>query len=134
METTGRKPTDDWSSWIPYVAGFLDGEGCFGSSTRGGIYVCVTNTYPWILRDLQRAFGGRISRHNWPSKKDRSAWKWRVYGSAAVAVCLRVLPFLREKRAQAFILVQLHDYPPRSASRAAMVKKLKRLKRIDYGT
>lgn len=133
MGTTGRKPTDDWSSWIPYVAGFLDGEGCFGCDQKGSVFVTVSNTYPWILRDLRDCFGGTVSPHNCPSHKDRSAWKWRVYGASAIALCYRVLPFLREKRQQALILVQLHDYPPRTASRKAMVRKLKRLKRIEYG-
>ena len=44
----------------------------------------------------------------------------------------RILPFLREKKLQAAILLEIMDYPPKSAKRLHLVDELKRLKRIKY--
>jgi hypothetical protein len=130
--TTGLTPTD-YEVWIGYVAGYLDGEGCFGADKNGtGVFVSVSNTYPKILLDLRTAFGGLVAQK--PTKvRDRSAWYWRVHGENAIAVCSHVAPFLKEKREQAMILMDLYSFPPRSAMRAGLYSRLAQLKRIDYG-
>lgn len=127
----GLTPTN-YEVWIGYVAGYLDGEGCFGTDSKGRIFVSVSNTYPKTLLDLKAAFGGSVAKKS-DQVRNRTAWYWRVHGDNALAVCSHVVPFLKEKREQAMILMDIYSFPARSAMRAGLVSRLKELKRIDYG-
>ena len=62
----------------------------------------------------------------------RPYFVWRIQGKLALAACRSLLPFLREKKLQAAILLEIMDYPPKSAKRLHLVDELKRLKRIKY--
>ena len=45
-----------------------------------------------------------------------------------------LLPYLKEKREQASILMQIMEFPPNSEARRRRIESLSKLKRIDYGT
>lgn len=97
-----------------YLAGILDGEGCF-SIFRGGkrpridytgrLYVVSTDR---VLIDwLYDRFGG----HRY-SRKTRQGWKtkfeWVIDRRAATNICVSVLPYLVIKREQAFLLTEFN--------------------------
>lgn len=114
-----------------YLAGFLDGEGCFRPHGKH-VNPCIqcTNTYLPVLQRLCRRFGGSIAYNR--TTRDRGqklSWQWRIYGDKAVACCRELLPYLEEKRQQALDVISLSFYPPRSAMRAYLKKRLSALKR-----
>lgn len=127
MDGIGPKPTD-----LAYAAGYIDGEGCFrwGSSPR----VSVKTTYPHVLKWLQHTFGGTVAQVSSGEGNLRSAFEWNIYGKAAIAACGMLLPYLKEKREQASILMQIMEFPPNSEARRRRIESLSKLKRIDYGT
>lgn len=113
-----------------YVAGFIDGEGCF-TWAKGSPTVSVTNTYLPILRKLQKKYGGSISEKPVPDKRRfRPRFQWRVFGDNAMAVVRDVIPHLIEKKPQAAILLKLRTKKPED--REELIVELKRLKRISY--
>jgi hypothetical protein len=109
----------------------VDGEGCFRfcNSPR----VSVKTTYPHVLKWLQHLFGGSIDKANDKNGAVRTAFEWNVYGKNAIEVCRALLPYLKEKREQASILMQINEFPPNSEARRRRIEALGKLKRIDYG-
>jgi hypothetical protein len=111
----------------------LDGEGCFTASPNG-IRVSVSNCFPWTLQALQGEFGGRIYRKSSKGKSAhvRAAYQWDSNGQSAIRCIQALLPYLIEKRPQAALVLDYHNWPPQSAKRRAIEAELKRLKRTDY--
>lgn len=125
METTGLTPTE-----LAYFAGFVDGEGCFGYYTTPRL--AVVNTYLPVLKELQTAFGGTWSmRGNRSPTVHRTCYAWAVTGGNALRAVEELLPYLREKRAQAQLLLAIPAYPAHSAMRKALLNRLSELKRVD---
>ena len=93
---------------LSYIAGYLDGEGCF---TTVGKYckptvACATTHRPTIkwLHDL---FGGSFGVAKGKKANHRPTFHWRVVGRAAARVCMIVAPFLKEKQRQAALLIAI---------------------------
>jgi len=96
---------------LAYLAGILDGEGCFniyrgGKRPRidytGRLYVVSTDR---VLIDwLQEHFGGftytREVRIEWKTK-----YEWILERSKSVEVCRAILPYLVIKKPQAELLI-----------------------------
>jgi hypothetical protein len=78
-------------------------------------------------------FGGSIDQANEANGAIRSAFQWNVCGKGAIEVCRVLLPYLKEKREQASILMQISEFPPNSEARRRRIEALGKLKRIDYG-
>ena len=129
MEATGPKPTD-----LAYVAGYMDGEGCFRAN-KGNIEVQIKNTYPHVLRFIEDLFGGRVVQvRRKPRACDhRSVFGFSIYGDDARNMVRQLLPYLKEKKNQAELVLELINYPPRSSKKESLIRRLKELKRIDYG-
>lgn len=125
MDATGLTPTE-----LAYFAGFVDGEGCFGYYTTPR--VAVTNTYLPVLKELQAAFGGTWSlRGNRSPDVHRTCYAWVITGGHALNAVALLLPYLREKRPQAQLLLDIPAYPAHSAMRKALMQRLSELKRVD---
>lgn len=125
LDTTGLTPTE-----LAYFAGFLDGEGCF--AYYGSPRLTAVNTYLPVLKELQVAFGGTwMMRATRKSTDHRTCYSWSVHGDTAVKTISALLPYLREKRGQAQLVLEIPQYPARSAMRTALVAELSKLKRID---
>lgn len=92
-----------------YVAGYLDGEGCFFSygHTRYGI-VCE-NTHRPTIEWLHSLFGGNVTVCRGRKENHRTTYRWCVVGKEAAAVCKQIAPYLREKWQQA-LLILLFDH------------------------
>ena len=121
------------SNWIAYLAGYIDGEGSFGLYRKGSPRLCVTNTFPGVLAALKREWGGRIIRKSTTNPRARTAWEWVIDGDKAINAALMVSPYLIEKQAQASLMTQIRTWPPGSEQRRQLMRRIKSLKRIDYG-
>ena len=121
----------DYERWLAYLAGYIDGEGCFRWHRSPS--VSITNTFPHTLDEVRRTFGGSMRRRNPNAFSHRTTWCWEVHGPTALDTVQMVMPFLIEKRRQAELLLMIGDYPKSSSQREMMMKELKSLKRIDYG-
>lgn len=91
---------------LAYIAGFLDGEGCFTFTSSITVKAAITHlpTLEW----LQSVFGGSLREHNSPTHK-KQAWVWVVHAQAAAEVLEQVLPYLREKRRKAELLLEFQS-------------------------
>lgn len=91
---------------LAYFAGFIDGEGCICCGFNDFPMLKVSHTYRYILEELQGFFGGSIKPHFDPSHK-RPAWIWRIGSDVARDALILLLPFLKEKRRQAEIALEI---------------------------
>jgi len=117
---------------LAYAAGFVDGEGCFRFCS-GSPRLSVANCYPAVLTDLCKFFGGSVRQEN--SRRNgrcRVAHVWSIGGDACISATRLLLPYLKEKQAQAVWLLLARDYPPRSAMRELAHSEIKTLKHIDH--
>ena len=131
LEPTGPLPTD-----LAWLAGFLDGEGCFRLCP--GPRVQVSNTHLETIERLQDTWGGRI-RYVDPEKPEhRPCAQWQIDGNAALALCEAVLPYLHEKAAQVHLLITYRALPRNSHNetvrdiRANLKAALASLKHIPH--
>jgi hypothetical protein len=97
-----------------WLAGFVDGEGWIGLSTRthgGRTYkyarLHVSNTHHATMRKLHRIFGGRL----YLRKKSKNVnWKqtmeWMVNGQEALHLLRKLLPHLTVKRKAAQLVLR----------------------------
>jgi len=113
---------------LKYMAGFLDGEGCF-SVTDGSHRVQVTNTHLPSLNNLKEKFGGTVRKRSDADEKRRAAYEWYVYGESAARCAKAVLPHLREKQAQAALMIN-HRYETRPEVRSILKDMINTLKRV----
>ena len=84
-----------------YVAGFFDAEGSISFQSLSTWKISVPQEHPEILFALQRQFGGSV----FVSKKDNGA-AWTLYARLARPLLENILPYLREKREQAEIILK----------------------------
>ncbi len=111
---------------IAWAAGFIDGDGCFSSSNTG-VFIRVAHTHKPTLDFLQKTFGGTLHEHNHgrPAHYKR-VWRWAVWGDTAKEVALQLLPYLKEKKEQAAILINILDLRVgRGNKRPVEVKELR---------
>ena len=104
-----------------YIAGYMDGEGCFRwhqYSPEVGIKSC--NPYP--MKHIVGFFGGNIKKLNQKTKRGKTVYQVRYYGSNAINILECISKYLIEKKDQADTMLQLHD----------LNLKLKQAKRKDH--
>lgn len=128
---TGQRRIDPTPYDLAYLAGYLDGEGCFMFQERTAT-VSVSTTYPHILHWIKSLFHGTIALKHPRQGHKRAAYSWRIYGSNAERLCNMVLPYLKEKRRQAELVLQAKGSSANSEARKAAQDELKKLKRINY--
>jgi len=96
-----------------YAAGLIDGEGCIGIRTKRDTYFMVTVEITMakkglpVLRHIQSIFGGRLKLTVHATAKTAAAWKWHMSGVSAASFLPMVIPFLRLKREQALLALEL---------------------------
>jgi hypothetical protein len=89
----------EWS----YLAGLIDGEGSvnFYKNTHGSGYIFIIDiwmtdeaTIDWLHENFDgKKYSRGKRRIHW-----KPLWRWRVQGDAAIALYLKIYPFLRIKR------------------------------------
>jgi len=88
-----RTPTNADLAWI---AGFLEGEGCF-YGTDSGQSIQASQVNPEPLGKLLELLGGRVlKKKGHGSSKD--FWLWKVAGSRARGIMLTLWPLMSYKR------------------------------------
>lgn len=91
---------------LAYLAGYLDGEGCFTLGQAHKPVLAVENTHKPTIEWLHRTFGGSMSRKLSTRKAHhRHTYRWAVVNREASDVCRAVAPYLREKTQQALMLI-----------------------------
>ena len=128
---TGLKPIE-----LAYIGGYFDGEGCIthgGGKGRQRLEIHINNTYPRTLERIQEIFGGTLKERWDGNPNHRGYFSFRLNGDNASNFLEAMLPYLREKRAQAYLGLELRKTPPGQA-RDVIAQHMGSLKRINYGT
>jgi hypothetical protein len=91
------------NSEAAYWACFFDqGRGTFTPwDKRGGMKIRVESYDKRLLKDLQRSFGGLVSRTRAPFERQwgaRTMHCWSISGAPAREMIERVLPYMRRRR------------------------------------
>lgn len=90
---------------IEYLAGFLDGEGCFGAYGKyNKPIVAAENTYQPVINYLQAAFGGSVCTTKPKKSNHRKTFRWAVVSQDAAKTCAELAPYLMEKAEQALLV------------------------------
>ena len=105
---------------LAYLAGLVDGEGCFyvGKVKQGRygngwqFHTCLTicSCDEIIIVWLENTFGGvRESRYRWTSQKTnyRPVFNWRAQGPMLDYLCPLIYPYLIIKRKQCEVMLQI---------------------------
>lgn len=130
---------------VVWAAGYFDGEGCaYCYSYNGGRgYVKVSTCCRRSIRVFQELWGGKITRRGPRTSGSvvgkKPVYTWRVGGETASRFAQAVLSYSTEKREQLELLMQIPVgvwgrgrsilTPAQRRQRAAIIRKLKRLKR-----
>lgn len=114
---TSHTPTQ-----IAYMAGLVDGEGCFyvgkvkqgkyGNGWQFHTALCISSCDEIIIKWLEETFGGvRESRYRWTSKKAnfRPVFNWRAQGPGLDYLCPLLLPFLIIKNVQCQVMIEMRS-------------------------
>ncbi len=104
-----------------YIAGFLDGEGCFGAFVRRpttlqpiqklSLHVTVTITDGHILEWISHITGlGTAPKARQPKNtKHSKVYFWSCMSAGAASLVEQILPYLRIKGAQGRLLLAKHQ-------------------------
>lgn len=100
-----------------WVAGYLEGEGCFTSNSQNGKKYarCQAMSIDYdILRLLQDAAGGIVNGpYTRPGRQ--KFWRWGLNGDAAIVLMLDIYDYM-SKRRQHQILTALMHYRRQAAA------------------
>ena len=115
---------------LAYLAGLIDGEGCFyigyvqtRSKSIKRNYHCIlkiSNNCKEVLEWVHITFGGRTTVFN-KKRKDHTrnfiTYDWYASGYLIRDLTVLILPYLKIKKAQAEIMIQMRNTFPESGSR-----------------
>ena len=121
---TGQRLTD-----VSWSAGYIDGEGCFRMSTTP--IISIDSTCRTTIENVYRILGGNCYALKRKTAVGRPVFRWKVFGDAALECCEILVPFLKDKKEQAFLLSTIYKYPPNSAMRGSIKRRLKNLKGVS---
>jgi hypothetical protein len=89
---------------LAYIAGFVDGEGCLRVNDNGSIELAIINTCYETLKFIQDLLGGNLSQRK--QRVNKKQYSYRVYGEQAFVAINKLLPYLKEKKTQAVIVLE----------------------------
>ena len=119
-----------------YLAGFVDGEGCIFAAVhntktsltrRKHFYPAlhIAQKFPGILYWIQEEVGkGKVTQ-----RSDKQSYTYKISGSNCSALLSELLPFLKGKRNQAELAIQLMQVP--GDDREPIYRQLQLLKRKE---
>lgn len=105
---------------LAYIAGYFDGEGCVSVWKRRPAYTCIS---PRHILNIQisstdksgldwinsRFKGKMLYAHNRTKSNSADSWKWLVSAKRAADILRLILPYLKLKRREAELAIQLQD-------------------------
>lgn len=105
---------------LAYLAGIVDGEGCFyfgkvkqgryGNGTQWHCHLSITNTDFSLIEWLYNLFGGnREHQYRWTSKKAfcRPVYRWNATGPLLDYICPKIYPFLIIKKSHCETMMEI---------------------------
>lgn len=102
---------------LAYLAGLFDGEGCIGFYRHGDrptypqyiLTISVVQSYRPSLESLSELFGGFVHTRKLRDKKPhhKQTYQWYVRGKATDKFLEVMTPYLREKKAQAELALEI---------------------------
>lgn len=114
--------TSHSSDTLSYLAGLVDGEGCFyvgkvkqgryGNGWQFHTALVISSCDEIIIKWLEDTFGGaREDRYRWTSKKAnfRPVFTWRAQGPMLDYLCPLLLPRLIIKKAQCHVMIEMRS-------------------------
>ena len=104
---------------LAYLAGIIDADGSItitvstpsrtGSTLRYGENIALGQVNPEAIELLKESFGGGLSIQKPRGISRRPLYRWQVNTRKAANVLKQLLPYLRIKRRQAEICLELHE-------------------------
>lgn len=88
---------------LPYMAGFVDADGCLQASVHSSHAHSICQKYPAICNAFKRQYGGGIT-----CCKDTGIYHWHTHVATARQFLLDISPFLVEKAEQARLLLGMN--------------------------
>jgi hypothetical protein len=126
------KVTDIEAAWL---AGLLEGEGCFRRSECNAFQISLEMTDKDIVERAAKLMNGRVYQRKMRKEHWKTQWHVHVGADNGKATLLRILPFMGERRTQKIneILNKFsHRLTPVEVSRRAV--QAQRRKRRDTNT
>jgi hypothetical protein len=102
----------DETTKLAYLAGIIDGEGFVGAyywlSNCTLMYrVQITNTNKELMDYLKEEYGGKYFPLRREKAEHKVGMQWQLNGMQGALLLTRVLPYLRLKRKQAELVIEL---------------------------
>lgn len=99
---------------LSWVAGFIDGEGCFSAGIRKNTYhigyrIMVGQVCKDPLVFLKDKFGGSVVLNRAATARTSACWTWSVSGRNASRLAKQLVPYLKIKKEQALLFVLIHE-------------------------
>lgn len=94
-----------------YIAGIIDGEGCFQIEkfpNCGNIALMIYNTNENLMKWLLIRLGGHVCKSLRDSPR-KNMFMWRIRNKSAIAIIRELYPFLVVKRKQAEIALAAYE-------------------------
>ena len=117
---------------LAYLAGFVDGEGCFhatklknkpGDGYKNGHYrgvLKVSNTDIRVFHWLQETFKGTCSaafKETRDHLYKRDCYEWVVTGDRLLDICYQILPYLIVKKRHCELMIKFRETFPKHLGR-----------------
>ena len=114
---------------LAWAGGLIDGEGYIGIGSRS-LRLDVQSTSRITIETLHSLFNGNCYVERRRTSTGRPVFRWAVGGRKARDVLIVLVPYLVEKKRQAELSVSYYKFPPKSAMRDSIGRRLKALKRV----
>lgn len=103
---------------LAYLAGIIDGEGCFTieiqpptSYRKGTLYTCrltIINTDERLLNWILHKVGGRLHKRK-DIKNRKTCYAWRVYATEIDKYLPHLIPYLICKKDEALVVLKFRS-------------------------
>lgn len=86
---------------LAWIAGFLEGEGCFYGTSKGTSHsIVAVQKDPESLMFLQQYLGGSVNKI---STNERDYWRWLVSGSRARGIMMTIYLMMSVRRREQIV-------------------------------
>ena len=114
-----------------WIAGLLEGEGCFQGGKGNGLTISCTMTDLDVLERLRNFCGGRIIKQRERQPHWKQTWRWGIHGRQALGVLMHILPLMGKRRTEKILeVVAIYKSSPRFVAKENQ-REVKRL--VDEG-
>ena len=83
---------------LGWVAGFLEGEGCFQGRCKGAVLVSCSQVQREPLERLEKLFGGPIRLYQQKNPKHQPYHRWHLLGDKAADLMMQIFHLMSPRR------------------------------------